>query len=776
MISDMETAIADSAVATPTGSVTMPAASRGAPPRDLPPPATWPLWRFAVRRHPGRWHVAPAVLDEELVKLGYSLGSPWRSAAGLSAPERAELLALMRLGRKEQVPAQTARELALLGRCPFVGPMPPIDLDASPRADRATVLATARALGAAAKAHGLGRLCWYDTGGSGLHADQFALPECADLRLLGAYGVLVGELARACGVPLLSEHRETAERPPVVVDDTLFERLASSRGVVWRLVGSRHSSTGNRKVRLTDRQLGAPNGDAVPADAERLAAAAEAQPPPPAPHSHLPHDALERAFGTDVTRAAADLTGALPTVAKLLAQACPCSGQRHLARRAAAGWLLRLGVPQAVATATLAVLGDAQDAAALVATTARRLDSSQPCDGRRSLARRLGRDVMTALDEAFRQDLAAVGVDASRAGDTLTKADRDLLREAGDDCYKAGKEQLANKLYRAARCGIRHEEAVCEPCALRAVGRPFVSEDPMCPHCAMARQRGLLTWMRNRWPAQISVVVKRLAEDTAAAARAEHKRAVKYCGRSNRQVRWLWAPGYVAAVTWRADDYIYEEELTEEEMQGTPRNSFRSKLKDQSDNVMQRVAEQLSDDDRTIPMPRVRWQQDPRITWREDVPLEQGLELLTPILRARGERLRRHLRKRDKAALIADAWSNKVVACSAGTRARFYLPWPGKVEFRQMLSDQSRIRRGLPPLTTSEKHEEAEKSLYCPKCTKPLVFELFEGKERLRRQTHAHWTFTTAFEYYFESETKRPPFRRTYPTRGSRREVARAPT
>ncbi len=203
-------------------------------------PGTWPRFRFAQRAFGSSpWLLAPALLDVTLSGQGWKLAGPARNASALSSEEQAELLVLLGLPKARQNAQGDARERELLARCAFLGPLPPLDLDVVKGTPRADVLAAARRLDGACVAHGWGRPAWRDTGGRGLHGDQVAPKGLEAVDLLRAVGRLIAEkIAPAAGVPLISSYREREGRPPIVLDDSLFEKDATGRAGVWRLVGA----------------------------------------------------------------------------------------------------------------------------------------------------------------------------------------------------------------------------------------------------------------------------------------------------------------------------------------------------------------------------------------------------------------------------------------------------------------------------------------------------------------------------------------------------------
>ena len=249
---------------------------------------------------PCRWHPVAFASDAELVKQGAQLAGPTLALVELGEADAAELLELLGMAkdRIEEDPARNRRHAELLERTPRYDPLPPIDLDVAKGAD-AVELARELAgqLSLELERVGLGRPAWWVTNERGGLHGHLDLSSCAGApELLRAVLPLVQLAARAAGVPLISDHRSAANRPPVVLDDSLFNKAANGRGGVWRLPGTTKPDTDHRK------QLAEPAICAqAPADAEAVAEAVEQL------RAQLEREQLERQAQLERAQAAGQL-------------------------------------------------------------------------------------------------------------------------------------------------------------------------------------------------------------------------------------------------------------------------------------------------------------------------------------------------------------------------------------------------------------------------------------------------------------------------------------
>ena len=221
--------------------------------------------------------------------------------------------------------------MVLLGQCDRYGYVPPIDLDISkeiesPIARESIGREAMDKLSDVLIEVGLGRPNWHYSGGSGFHGDLIVPDGLAHPNLLGGVGALLVKACRQIGIPLLSDHKDKATRPPIVVDDTLFNRTAQARGVVWRLSGAQGSQGKKRPYY----GMGKP----LPMDAAKVMESIEEV------------KAIKKAFrkkgSSDEGRSSIDITAEISTWERV--EACESCGQPRC-RRGPNGqvWCYRAG-------------------------------------------------------------------------------------------------------------------------------------------------------------------------------------------------------------------------------------------------------------------------------------------------------------------------------------------------------------------------------------------------------------------------------------------------
>ena len=225
-----------------------------------------------VQRRFGRnagWRPVPLAPDEELARHGIALAGPGRDVSDLADDELVELLRSLRepAPKLSGEPGRHALERALLARCPFTVHVPPIDIDVDdespahdPGRDVALGLDFARRLDAEWRRRDYGSLAWSRTNTrGGYHGEFLVSAHDRNSDLLDAVGRMVRDVAQACGIPLLSDQamRKAERTESVYVDDTMFNRTVDSRGVMWRLVGSRKDATKYPKTSWDIRDRGA---------------------------------------------------------------------------------------------------------------------------------------------------------------------------------------------------------------------------------------------------------------------------------------------------------------------------------------------------------------------------------------------------------------------------------------------------------------------------------------------------------------------------------------
>lgn len=616
-------------------------------------PETWPRFRFAQRKFGKRWVVVPALEDRALAKRGLKLAGPIRDASNLDEADRNKLLALITAPRWDQTPEQAAEESILLAFCPYTEALPPIDLDVAPGATKDEVAEARAALTRAAKSQWAGaRLAWARTGGRGYHVDLRASVSVASPLLLQAVGSLVRGLAQEAGVPLLSSFREKAGRPPVVVDDTLFQRVAASRGVQWRLMGSTREESGRRKSPVLPIE-GQPDWTTVPTHliAGELVRLEEAQKSVPTLAEARAAGAEARARNAVVQLRVAE--GGLPTVAKLLHQHLPPSGKRHHYREAASGWLIRRGIPEATVAATIAAAtGDRKDAEAAARSTTFRLQAGRNVYGIGKLTQLTSELVVDAFKAALEKDLCAGDVAVGRLDQFPSREDRKWLSSLIEPAYDAKKEKLAKAIKRAAHCGWTRESDRCKGCDRTFGTRHLAAENAVCPHCAFARGRDLHRWFAQKLPKRLHVTLARLPDDSLSTAQRFKAKAKKLTPKAAKPyVRMMIAPGWLAILA-------------------------------ENDEGVSGAYELMWDRDITDSEFRAAW-----------VNRHGALSMLNPLLFARAKRLKKWIATRDSKSMLEDGWATKVIESTAGVEARKALPWPSKKTLRELAKEASKQRR-----------------------------------------------------------------------------------
>lgn len=714
---------------------------------------TWPRFRFAQRDFKGKWQVAPSLPDKQLSALGYRLGGPYRNAKYLDDFEQRELHGLIALSKDAQTDEQRSREAELLARCPFSGPLPPLDIDVVLGTASDYVRAQARELHVSCLALGAAAPRWHLTGGKGLHGDSVAPDGVESTVLLRAYGDFARAAAAQSGTPLLSEHRHKANRPPIVLDDTLFEREADARGVVWRLSGSTREEGGKKvPVELMDRQdeglpaqpeffpklvkdyalqLRLTEGWGEELSAEDLARAllepGEKRFVEARRAKKRVHVERERVSGRFAPLDLGPSVAALKHVAKALIRHDPGRGARHDLRLAVAGWLLTALVPERVVLATLLPICDAHgaiDAERVVRTTAARVRSGERFHSFGRVQQMLGEVAAHDLRTALEFDLADAGV-STDLSKRLTSEDRATLRSAAELASTKWHDQVDNlnrfhglklkltgkggphatNLRRAAKCGYARQRGECEGCGKGEQARWISAENFLCPHCAAKWARSAHDWLANHWPEQkIYLAVRKLEDDSYAAALAYRKHVLSHMRKKTAgPIRFLLAPGYVAVLCME----VY------------------------SSGVVRSV-EELGDD-------------------MQEHSIEDVLLRLEPLLNARARRLKQFLATKNLEKLATDEWVTRVVTTFAGKRARAAFPWPKKEDLRAQTLERMRAKLKQTPLSPEEAKKEAaiplhERRTNC--CNAHRVFKLLSAKgDVVASRRDVPWTADEAYHH-----------------------------
>lgn len=613
-------------------------------------PMTWPRFRLAQRDIRKGWGVAPAVPDDRLPSLGWNFAGVYRTAEKLSEPERYQLLGLLRMPRKTQDADQLKTEAALLGRCAYEpGPMVPLDLDVNGASE--DVIAAARArLDAVMAEHGWGKVSWRKTGGSGWHGDQQVPWQIfSDTSILGGYALMAERLGVLADVPLLSKHMDAKDRPPVVLDDTLFRRRPESRGMTWRLLGARHPDTGRRKA-VQPGEIEEPIPGSPIAIGELINEARKAE-----TNAAARQKILSGLTQPKKTRTPIDLRGAaLRCTIEVLGRVMPPRGQRHLFRLMVAGWLLRRGVDPEIVSQTLTSAGDEIEARDVVKTTWQRIQAEAPVMGWRKLAAYVGDRESKNLARALDEDMVAAGVIEKGEGwdstNPLTADERLLYAQAAKLAEAAGNDRAVKALERARFCGYRTQEGECSKCGKVCGKRHFIAaERATCPHCSMSRARDLANWVKTKWPEKLWMLLLKLDDTSPEAARAGVKTIKKALMDEFRHGhRYIRGPGYVLFVS------------------ANPRI-------DLSESLHRLGLAQVS---------------------RED-----AAKAIRRVVGERSVRVREYLNQRDIASLASDPWLTKrMVEASADKVGRTTLPWPSRDDLRLLAKNARRARNGQEPI------------------------------------------------------------------------------
>lgn len=394
--------------------------------------------------------------------------------------------------------AKESRIHELLALCPRRRFIPMIDLDVAESATTEEALAWARALDPVIRERGLGTPTWHLSGGRGVHGDIVAPDNFEHCDLLEIARVIVVDVAREVGIPLLSEHPSKEGRPPVVIDDRLFRRNPEGRGALWRPSGATKPKTGARKVPV-DIWTGELAEYVAPVpgelDAYQAAAAIVAR------ERELQGSSYGRARrGPRRLRVPVELpagTTVLENFSRVLARVLEGrTGANHEARVASAGWLLGLGVSVQIVENSLArATRNADDARDAALSTSRRIDAGLPAKGLPALQELLGGASVVELREALVRD----GIAKARKT-YLTDVDRRFMMRvyrALPDDHPGRKAVLAG-----ARCGTFSLPYECPDHGPQGVRLNVSERELTCPHCREARISARIEVMRETWKAE----------------------------------------------------------------------------------------------------------------------------------------------------------------------------------------------------------------------------------------------------------------------------------
>jgi hypothetical protein len=652
---------------------------------------TWPRFRFAERDIGQPWEAVAAVDDAALARGNYRLGGQVRDASDLEIGHQAHLENFLRAGKL--TPEEDGELSALLECCPFLENLPPIDVDPQGDQTPAEIEAFALRFDLAWRTAGLGTIQWFTTGGRGLHGHLAPPKGLRSPCLMRAYGGLVRRVAQRADLPLLTHHRSKDGRPPILLDDSLFDRDAAGRGGLWRLQGSPHSKTGRLKTLHATLPNEAPTVTDVLRDRVLQACSDLEQVDD---HGKIRRKPRERTARGRLPKSITQIQRAdqLPRVAAAIQQVMPGEGFRHEFRKALAGWLLREGVAPKVVGATVAAAGDAADGYAVAKTTAARLEAGRNVTGFKSLVGIVAAERATILKSALYEDLRAANVPEKALGQWTDTAKKMLMKESAVIADRKGFPTRARALRRAARCGLAQQVEVCSP-AHGGCGEAFnttrlIANRATCEHCAWRRCVSTLNWIMTRWPKELWVVTKELEDKSYAAAKAEVKKWRKRLTKPHRgHVRWLVAPGFIVAIA------------------GTHRIG----------GILVGWADA-----------GYGWKRPPSTKeFPNGQPKSIIIEHLLPILQARALHIRRFLEKGDVEGLANDDWVDRCLEARGGKEARALLPWPSKTDLRLMAVNAARAKRGedpIPPGATfpgaSLQEQRAKRS---PCCHKRIDYE-----------------------------------------------------
>lgn len=588
-----------------------------------------------------------------------------------------------------------ARWRELIEQCPRRRP-PPFDLDVRDASvPRANVLAKARELSAAAARRGL-FLNWHESGGNGLHGDidvpsDFAHPELLDILLVGAFLSIAHETT----TDLLSKHRDKATRPDIVLDDTLFTRHASSRGVLWRPVGATKPKTGRQK-----RPINVEDGSYVDARAtipctrafiDDCLATWERQ------------RELSGHFGKRTRRRGPvdpvklpEGTVVLAHTARALARLATAAAGRHMVRLAVAGWLVGLNVDAQVVENTLAgSVGNAADARDAVNSTAQRIKAGLPVMGLSRLQDVLGGTAFLEVKRALVLD----GV-AKAAKSRWTDSDRSFLMRLHRAVDTDFPGRLA--LRDGARCQTFSMLAECEDHGASSAKLNVEERELTCPHCRERRIAAALEVMRDTWHAP-NYHVLFVRPRPGAVDHMEELRAALRAGRAlvARPRRYLVANEYVLFV-FPADQLepAFELGWWLKNPQEPPADHKREHAKWEAVHGFGIKSE------------------DCRVVSKAEV-----FELVAAARRSPGLALQELVEARDEAGVLGFPWLNKknVHRVGADKEGREHFPWPSAKSIRDRAKARAIAERGgIDPGLCD--HETGIDDMGCPiPCMKPLL-------------------------------------------------------
>ena len=427
-----------------------------------------------------KWLPVPDLDDAQLAGLGFELAGPSIDIAGLELEERHQLLSC--LAKRKTCSCSIAKrhereklkshescsicnslsaneaklELKLLEKCPRRR-LPPLDLDPENTSiSMEEIKDFARKVTPALKDAGLGDVRWFYSGGKGLHGHFIENEENAHPWLLRSVLAVLQKALRSAGIPLLTDHRAKDGRAPIVLDDSLFEKRATSRGGMWTLEGAvRRSKSGQVKVkkpipgnlgftpsRITDSAI----KKAIRSFETKIKTQEE----------QYKRNAPQRARAQKTIKALAfkDIKDIeLVHFSTLLKEISKISHERHFFRMAVAGFLGRLEISEKAALSSiqyaLAAHQEAyEDSLPCVRDTYRKIEQGQKIIGAKWIKSKIGQTQLDALVMALASDLTPPTINRDLAIAKKVKSINHALFLSTNEKELVFPEQLRELLYK----------------------------------------------------------------------------------------------------------------------------------------------------------------------------------------------------------------------------------------------------------------------------------------------------------------------------------------
>lgn len=648
---------------------------------------TFPRFRFAATTVGKRWVPVADLPDAELAKHGFELASQGRTCANLD--KEVQKLILLWLSKRKLDSWEQESLSDWLDRCPFQGHMAPIDIDIKGEMSIDQKKILAEKVSQACEKVGLGIPRWFLTGGNGIHGDHkipSGLYSCFAVR---AYGELVRKVASEAGIPTLNQHRSKADRPKVVIDDSIFDRDSTGRGSLWRLSGAIHNKTGRAKTPLFENQ------ETKPADPEVIKKAFDLKEAEYPGEVERYENRYEYRQSRKQNKPISFEIGpeALNFTAKEIQRFLPPSGQRHTFRLALAGWLLKAGVNASSVIETLKTTEDTEDSRAAVKSTINRFENGQPVLGYQKLVSIVGKDDFLCLEKALDKDFAVRGGPIKNPLAELDPGERGFLRDAAEWAFSRGLDTRGRLLHRIQFCSLPslEEHCGCSECGATQYTRKKVAGHPACPHCAWANMNANIQYIKDNWPNKfyaLAVQLKDTKKETVQNIQKELSKRVK-----GYTLRYIVAPGWIGVCT--KDPVAFSIAI-----------AYLDYYQNKNPGV---ILNYLN---------------------RDHVHQEQAmmfaLEELHPVLVAKATYFRRLILKGNVEEFVTDEWFNRTCSIRGSRKAQEEFPWPDNKSRRLIMVNKKRVKNGLPPLRPGDKAEDQKSKC----CNASMIYGLFDKKAK----------------------------------------------